>query len=306
VTNTTAEDFHVYMASDAAKTLVAHTHPRIAGRFSSATFGALTVLTPEEENASPTERKRQTRTEAAVLTNPPPSSAGTIAGTGILAGSVTLIIFAALGIGWLGIPVGATLIAFCAWRAVKRRGQTRRDWTARHRVLTHADARRSLEIASHAIHKIVDAWPTLRGWLELDDPSVALARYLWGLATILAERSAVRDAHDELQTSLNEIAEKDSGQEPDIAVSLERTEARLQSLDAEVERQLTQLERFAAQAISFVQHEKALSRARQALHQADQVLKMEKSTTGPPESLELLERSSAIMAAYQELADRQL
>jgi hypothetical protein len=298
----------VYIAVDYAKTVVALLPPLVLGTARHATAGSITYIRPRQRGPGGT----LTRSSMMVHTSPARSGAAIVGNVGGLVGLAIAGGLAYATTPWLGLPVGVAVAALGYWPAAVRQRRVHRAWPRSHRVLTDQRDREVLLTALSTALRALRAWPALRAMLPLDEPSPVLASTLWDLATILSQRATVRGTYDKLMRVAGEVPDG-SSVHTDVAARLAQAEATRQRLDGEIERRLRDLTTLADEADKFVRQQEALSEARAVVQDADEVL----GTIGvPPQpagaeyplaadaSTELVERTTAVLAAYRELTNQ--
>ncbi len=293
---------HLYVASDADKTVVSRLAPQVAGTCEHFTTGAITrvqpgyVSRPEYPGAPRTETVR-----AEVLTDTPRSGATTIGGIGAAVGAVSAAGLTYVSSPWLGLPIGVVLALAGGVAALWRFLHVERVWTAGHLVITDHDDRDLFEAGRAAIGRTLRGWPAVRGMVDLDDPSATLARSLWDLAALIVERAPIRETRAKVSTTMRTVPQ-DSAVRRDLAGRLAQADAAVQQLDAQIEGRLTDLKTLADEVGRFVERQHALASARAVVQDADRIL----GAAAPlpvagDAAAELAERTAAVLAAYREL-----
>ncbi|GAA2561541.1 hypothetical protein GCM10010435_36670 [Winogradskya consettensis] len=144
-------------------------------------------------------------------------------------------------------------------------------------------------------------WPSLRRHLDLDDPSPTLATALWDLAGILTDRARVRESQLQLG-ALDQGIPAGSHLRAEVAERVLRAQARMSQLDANVERQVEHLARLADETAEFIREQQALRKAEAILRKADYLLDTDNTPhPGSTTAADLTDRTTAVLAAYQEL-----
>jgi hypothetical protein len=294
---------HVYVAVDYAKTVVALLPPLVAGTARHTTTGSITYSRPYPTPRQPGSRGALARSFTVVQSSPARSGAAVVGNVGGLVGLAIAGGLAYATTPWLGLPVGAAVAALGYWPAAVRQRRVHRAWPSSHRVLTDHRDRETLLAALSTALRALHAWPALRATLPLDEPSPALAGTLWDLATILSQRATVRETSDKLRRVAGEVPD-DSSVHTDVAVRLAQAEATRRRLDGEIERRLRNLTTLADEAERFVRQQEALAEAQAVVRDADEVLGTIGATPQraiEDASTELVERTTAVLAAYREL-----
>lgn len=300
---------HVYIAVDYAKTVVALLPPLVAGTARRATTGSITYIRPY---STPRQHRGSMRSSAVVHTSPARSGVVIVGDVAVLAGLAIAGGLAYATPHWLGLPIGAAVAVLGYWPAAIRQRRVNRAWPGSHYVLTDQQDREVLLTALSTALRALHAWPALRATLPLDDPSPALARTLWDLATILSRRATVREANDKLVQVAGEVPE-DSSVRTDVAARLAQVAATRRRLDAEIEQRLRDMTTLADEVDKFVREQEALADARAVVQDADEVLGTISVASQPAgaehqlvedASAEVVERTAAVLAAYRELTSQ--
>ncbi|WP_305784214.1 hypothetical protein [Symbioplanes lichenis] len=170
-----------------------------------------------------------------------------------------------------------------------------------HRWVSAPEDRQPLTTAADAAVLTLHRWPSLRRYVDLDDPGPALATALWELAGTLLDRGRVRATLAELIGTQAELP-AGSGLVAEIAERADLARARTARLDTAVAAQVGHLTRLADETEAFVERQEALQRARSVLRDADYLVQSAPAPGVPlPDAADLADRTSAVLAAYREL-----
>jgi hypothetical protein len=194
-----------------------------------------------------------------------------------------------------GRPAGFAIPRVAGWTFL---GRSLDDY----RVISPDIDRDAMRRAAAATVLALEHWPLLRTHVALADPSPTLAAALWDLAGVLLERKRVRDSWHRL-AAVGRTVPADSPMRAEVAERTDRAAARVGRLDRDVTTRLTHLSRLADETESFVRRQRALAEAREALSAADYLLDTGDPALVPADpAADLTEHTSAVLAAYQELA----
>jgi hypothetical protein len=298
--------FHVYIAVDHARTVVALLPPLVTGPARHDTTGSITYIRPHSRPRKRGSRSALTMSFTMVRTSPARSGVAMVGNAGGLAGLAIAGGLAYATTPWLGLPVGAGVAVLGYLPAAIHQRRVNRAWPRSHRVLTDPRDREALLGALSTALRALHAWPALRAMLSLDDPSPALASSLWDLATMLSQRATIRETYNKLVQVAGDVPD-DSPVHTDVAARLAQAEATRRRLDGEIERRLRDLTTLADEAEKFVRQQEALAEARTVVQDADEVLgtvSLPPQPAGADASAEVVERTTAVLAAYQELTSQ--
>jgi hypothetical protein len=290
-------DLRLYVVDDDAQTLVALLAPLVAGAARHTTVGPITRITPVSG-------RRPDHPGGGLLTRTPHSGAAVLGNLGGLLGVATGAGLVYATNPWVGLPTGAAVSVLAVWQAVRRQRRVNRAWAGGHRVLTHPEDKDTFRTALSGAVRTIRSWPALQATIRLGDPGPALARSLWELAGVLAQRAPVRDVHRKLAPVAGEVL-VDSAVRADVAVRLSQAEQTLRRLGTEVDQRVRALTTLADETDRFIRQQQALAQARTVVSDADRVLGALATANQPTDDTgaELTERTTAVLTAYRELTN---
>ena len=296
-----SDGFHLYVADDDQKTVVALLAPRVAGSARHTTIGPITVVSPNPVRRPGYPGFPMQLLPAQILTGVPSSGAGVIAAIGALVGVGAGVPLTVAVTPWLGVPVGTALLLLGYWQGIRRQQRVARRWPDSHHVLTNVEDRHLFQEARVAVGHSLRLWPALRELVDLEDPAPTMARCLWHLANTLTERETVRETAAKLVLASRTVP-VNSPVHAELAGRLDQATQALKALDADLSARIGHLRRLADSSDRFVRREQTLLKARIAVRDADRILGTAGTGPGTDAGADLAERTTAILAAYQELS----
>lgn len=280
----------LYVVYDRDRIVVALDLPAVDGPVEEAAFG--NVETVELEDAESRIRDEAPGRRGAR------ARYGTAAVAGLAAGTVLSVAATAA----LGVPVAAVALVGAVVGYRRRAARLATAWHRDHRVLAHAEDVEAFTTASTATGSIVAAWPHLGALAGADDPGPALARSLWNLSEFLVARADVRDAHEDLVRVRRDLP-PDTELATEVDDRLAQLDASLARVRAEIDVRVGAFADLAERCERYLREERAIARAREAVRDADQTLRVPGPLADPAlePGNELAERTRAVLDAYREL-----
>jgi hypothetical protein len=281
--------------------VVAHDLPVIEGDAESTDLGSIEELelTPYTVNT----RSDYPESRPSRVKDEPPGTDGVVASlVAFLGGAVVeTAVVGYLVTTWLSIPLAVLLGGYGIARYSRRKVRLAEAWRRNHVTLTDDDARAFRE-ALTAVRHIIGVWPRIRPLVDVSDPSPALARSLWALSEVLANRARVRSGHQRLRQAQADLP-VDTRVKEQVDDRLTQTRALLAELDADVHRRMESLATIADECLQFVREQQAIARARDAVRHVDQELGsiVAAGPAGHEGTEELGVRTQTILAAYRGL-----
>jgi hypothetical protein len=290
----------LYVVQDGERIIVALDMPGVHGAVEESANGAVELarLVPYPVSQDGSQLRDST------ISDQPPGLRSTKAwyGVGVVAGMATGVVATesiSLGLG-LPLTLAAVVALLLGYR--RRKGFLTETWRHRHRVLDHADDIHAFTTARRATERVIDAWPRIGTMVGVADPGPVLARSLWTLSEVLANRSALRDQRDELEQIRADVPpDTEVWHEVDDRVA--QLDTALSALDTEVDVQLAAFTDLSERCQRYVREERAIGRARDAVLRADQALGDARAPVDRAREPghELADRTAAVLDAYQEL-----
>jgi hypothetical protein len=200
---------------------------------------------------------------------------------------------------WLGPTILATAAVTGGLATQLGRRRIRKVWASGHRVLLNGPERDTFQEAHSAVEHIDLAWPGISRSAGLDEPGTVLARGLWDLAGVLAERQTVRLTREKLEQAAHAASGVDALL-PEVSARLSAMTQLIERLDADIARRLRYVYRLAEEVDAFLTR---YGRLAQAIRESDAVLgRLDAAPRTADAGEELAETTAAILSAYRELA----
>lgn len=172
-----------------------------------------------------------------------------------------------------------------------------------HHVLIDTEDRITFAEAIGVARRIVDVWPHLHGLVDSDAAELLVANALRELAGVLERRQSMREMRDDLSTQRLDDLPADNPAVLNLADRRGRVAAALTSLDAEVERRMTDLRTTAVVGENFVREREIGAVTDSVDRELARLVPVDLPGPADP-GTELAGRIDAVLAAYRELDAR--
>jgi hypothetical protein len=223
-------------------------------------------------------------------------AASVLIGIGALAG-------AALLSPWVFVPIGAAGITVLVARFEAYAKTRKRMWPDRYRMIKRRTEAKLFRRSTTAVQAITNAWPHLRGLVQIDSPRRELAGSLWVLADLLQTNANLRTEWGNLDQARRDLPPHAVVQD-EIADRIARIRAALSELWVDINHRIAALESLAKECSALARDERALANAYAAIRRADDHLGrvVPAGLALPDGGRELNDRVTSIVVAYRELA----
>ena len=174
---------------------------------------------------------------------------------------------------------------------------------AEHHVLIDAEERSTFAEAMDVARRIVAVWPRLHDLVDAQAAELLVANALRELAGVLERRQSMRELRDDLGTQRLDDLPADNPAVLSLTDRRSRVAAALTSLDAEVERRMTDLRTTAVAGENFVREREIGAVTASADRELARLTPVDLPGTADP-GTELAARTDAVLTAYRELDAR--